>query len=57
MPITVQRAKGSESGADASGGLAFSIRVDGVFTDKFRSGISYPEQNRSAAPASWAAAG
>jgi hypothetical protein len=44
-------------GADASGGLSFSIRVDGVFTDEFRSRIPYPNKNRSAAPAFWAVAG
>ena len=44
-------------GADASGGLSFSIRVDGVFNDELRSLIPYPDQNRSAAPALWAAAG
>ena len=43
-------------GADASGGLSFSIRVDGVFTDEFRSRIPFPEHNRSAAPTLWAAA-
>jgi hypothetical protein len=43
-------------GADASGGLSFSIRVDGIFTDDFRSRIPFPEHNRSAAPALWAEA-
>ena len=43
-------------GADASGGLSFSIRVDGIFTDEFRSRIPFPKENRSAAPALWAAA-
>lgn len=43
-------------GADASPGLAFSIRVDGVFTDEFRALIPFPEEGRSAAPALWAAA-
>lgn len=42
-------------GADSSGGLSFSIRVDGIFTDEFRSHIPFPEANRSAAPALWAA--
>jgi hypothetical protein len=41
-------------GADATGGLSFSIRVDGVFSDEFRSKIPWPQQNRSAAPALWA---
>jgi hypothetical protein len=44
-------------GADASGGLSFSIRVDGVFTDAFRAMIPFPEQSRSAAASLWAAAG
>jgi hypothetical protein len=44
-------------GADASGGLSFSIRVDGVFTDEFRSRIPFPEQARAAAPSVWACAG
>ena len=43
-------------GADASGGLSFSIRVDGVFTDEFRSSIPFPEGNRAAAPSFWAKA-
>jgi hypothetical protein len=41
-------------GADASGGLSFSIRVDGVFSDDFRSQIPFPSQNRAAAPSLWA---
>ena len=41
-------------GADASGGLSFSIRVDGVFSDEFRSRIPFPERNRAAAPSLWA---
>jgi hypothetical protein len=41
-------------GADASGGLSFSIRVDGVFNDDFRSRIPFPETNRAAAPSLWA---
>jgi len=41
-------------GADASGGLSFSIRVDGVFTDEFRSQIPFPRQGRAAAPSLWA---
>jgi hypothetical protein len=43
-------------GADATGGLSFSIRVDGVFTDEFRSRIPFPARNRSAAPSLWALA-
>jgi hypothetical protein len=41
-------------GADASGGLSFSIRVDGIFTDEFRSRIPFPETTRSSAPSLWA---
>jgi hypothetical protein len=41
-------------GADASGGLSFSIRVDGRFTDAFRRLIPYPETGRAAAPSLWA---
>ena len=44
-------------GADAGRGLTFSIRVDGVFTDEFRSHIPWPESGRSSAPALWAGAG
>ena len=41
-------------GADASKGLSFSIRVDGIFSDDFRSKIPFPPTNRSAAPSIWA---
>ena len=41
-------------GADASSGLTFSIRVDGVFTDEFRSRIPFPKSRTAAAPALWA---
>jgi hypothetical protein len=44
-------------GADASGELSFSIRVDGVFSDAFRSRIPFPGENRAAAPSIWATAG
>ncbi|MGZ8285541.1 MAG: hypothetical protein ACXW27_14560 [Allosphingosinicella sp.] len=40
-------------GADASGGLSFSIRVDGRFSDSFRSLIPFPGRGRAAAPALW----
>jgi hypothetical protein len=40
-------------GADATGGLSFSIRVDGRFSPEFRRLISFPEGNRAAAPALW----
>jgi hypothetical protein len=43
-------------GADSSGGLSFSIRVDGIFTDEFRSRIPWPETIRSSAPSLWAGA-
>jgi hypothetical protein len=42
-------------GADATGALAWSIRVDGRFDDAFRARIPFPELNRSSAPALWAA--
>ena len=41
-------------GCDAAEGLTFSIRVDGVFTDEFRSAIPNPRFNRASAPALWA---
>jgi hypothetical protein len=41
-------------GADASEGLSFSIRVDGIFTDALRALIPDPGRNRAAAPAVWA---
>ena len=43
-------------GADASGGLSFSIRVDGRFSDALRRRIPYPASVRSSAPALWAIA-
>jgi hypothetical protein len=43
-------------GADSTGKLAWSMRVDGVFNDAFRSLIPFPEHNRSSAAARWAAA-
>lgn len=42
-------------GADATGELAWSIRVDGVFSDEFRAMIPVPERGRAAAAAHWAA--
>jgi hypothetical protein len=42
-------------GSDASEGLTFSIRVDGIFTDQFRKQIPIPESNRAATSALWAA--
>lgn len=41
-------------GADLSGELSFSIRVDGVFDEEFRSRIPFPSGNRAAAPSVWA---
>jgi hypothetical protein len=41
-------------GADAQEGLAFSIRVDGVFTDEFRKRIPVPVSNLASMPALWA---
>jgi hypothetical protein len=43
-------------GADWTGALSFSIRVDGVFSDEFRASIPFPETNRSSAPSVWATA-
>ena len=41
-------------GSDAREGLAFSIRVDGVFTDEFRERIPVPASNLASTPALWA---
>jgi hypothetical protein len=41
-------------GADSSGDLSFSVRVDGVFTDEFREQIPFPGAVRSSAPSLWA---
>ena len=43
-------------GADATGELSVSIRVDGVFNDEFRRQIPFSKQGSSAAPALWAQA-
>ena len=43
-------------GADETGGLSFSIRVDGRFADEFRRLIPFPRAGRAAAPALWAGA-
>jgi hypothetical protein len=40
-------------GADATGALAWSVRVDGVFSDEFREHISFPTTCRSTAAACW----
>jgi hypothetical protein len=44
-------------GADASGGLSFSIRVDGVFDDALRRQIPFSPENRAATASVWANAG
>ncbi|HKE55368.1 MAG TPA: hypothetical protein VKB46_01660 [Pyrinomonadaceae bacterium] len=41
-------------GADLHGGLAFSIRVDGTFTDEFHKIIPVPVYNRASTAALWA---
>jgi hypothetical protein len=41
-------------GTDGYDGLAFSIRVDGVFEDDFRRQIPVPASNAASAPALWA---
>ncbi len=41
-------------GADETGRLSVSIRVDGIFSDEFRRLIPFPAQARAAAPALWA---
>jgi hypothetical protein len=41
-------------GADASEGLSFSIRVDGIFSDELRTRIPFSQSNRSATPSIWA---
>lgn len=43
-------------GADATGRLSISIRVDGVFSDAFRRQIPFPEHGKAATPALWAQA-
>lgn len=43
-------------GSDEQEGLSFSIRVDGVFTDKFRKRIPRPTSNLASTPAVWACA-
>ena len=41
-------------GSAAAGGLAFSIRVDGVFTEEFRQQIPKPAFNAASTPSYWA---
>ena len=42
-------------GCDGGEGLTFSIRVDGRFTDEFRSQIPFDGANPASSPAVWAA--
>jgi hypothetical protein len=44
-------------GGDGSRGLAWSIRVDGEFTDAFRALMPVPASNRASTPSLWAAVG
>ena len=41
-------------GGDATGELAISIRVDGVFSDDFRAQMPDPGENRASLPSLWA---
>jgi hypothetical protein len=41
-------------GADATGKLSFSIRVDGIFAEELRRDIPFPSKNRAATPSIWA---
>lgn len=41
-------------GGDAFAGISFSIRVDGVFTEEFRSRIPRPPFNAASTPSFWA---
>lgn len=43
-------------GADSTGGLSFSIRIDGRFSDSFRAQIPIPPSGLARAPALWAGA-
>lgn len=42
-------------GADSSGRLSISVRVDGIFDDSIRQHIPFPNTGRASAPALWAA--
>jgi hypothetical protein len=44
-------------GCDGCDGLSYSIRVDGKFTDEFKSQIPRPERNAASTPALWACLG
>lgn len=41
-------------GTDPGGGVTYSIRVDGIFTDEFRKQIPTPSSNPASRPALWA---
>src|SRR5688572_14200718 len=41
-------------GSDAAAGFAFSVRVDGVFTDEFAAAIPRPPYNAASTPSYWA---
>lgn len=41
-------------GSDATVGLSFSIRVDGIFTEQFKTKIPKPQFNPASTPAFWA---
>jgi hypothetical protein len=41
-------------GSDATGQLSFSVRVDGRFTDEFRSRIPFSLENPASTPSVWA---
>lgn len=41
-------------GSRAARSLAYSIRVDGIFTDEFRAKIPFPPYNRASTPSYWA---
>jgi hypothetical protein len=43
-------------GADATGEMSFSIRVDGVFNDAIRSRVPFSNENPAATPSIWASA-
>jgi hypothetical protein len=44
-------------GGDATGELAISIRVDGLFSDEFKKQIPVPDYNLASTPSLWACSG
>jgi hypothetical protein len=44
-------------GIDGVDGLSFSVRIDGTFTDEFRSQIPRPQLNAASTPSLWASVG